>query len=166
MSTFLCGFPELFRRTFTLSVFRLSCLCASYCIPTIPDVSFGSAFYIHDCPIQSGVIETVQFSKILCYRVTKIFADPTSISECVYSIDSFAGMALKSSYDALSYVDFYERENFLKCLFSDYKGVHFVNGFVDIVCFRLWYTRDFVPLEILSKSNPRIDAAKVFPSLQ
>ena len=66
MSTFLCGCPELCRKTKTTRVFRLSCLCLGHFPPETPSVGFGSAISSSSGPDLLENIERVQSYLLYC----------------------------------------------------------------------------------------------------
>ena len=87
-------------------------------------VRIGSAISISVGPEFSEIIEPVQGYMFSCNPENKMFADLESNSCCVDLLDSFAGTALQSGYDVWSYVDFHDKENFLKVLMSGFWGIN------------------------------------------
>ena len=72
----------------------------------MPDVTYCSATTSSEGPDLGEIIEPLQSYFLSCNPEANKFTDPSTYSECVEIIEIFSGTALRSGYDAWTYVDF------------------------------------------------------------
>ena len=107
-------------------MFRLSCFCIGNFPPILPSVKFRPAVSASSGTELSEVIEPVQSNFLSCTEEKNIFTNPCSISECAELLDGFASIALHSGYVVRAYVDFFDKEQFLKVIFFLFYIIYFI----------------------------------------
>ena len=86
-SLFAC--PELSRREYTWSFFKLCSLCLGYVNPKLPNVPLGSSKVGAAAADLSCVIEPIQGYLLSCDSKGNIFTDFQSVSTCSELLETF-----------------------------------------------------------------------------
>ena len=133
MITFMCGCPELCPKTDTLTIFRRGYLCVSH-FPTLRHaMQIGLAVSSSEGPNSAQNIEPVRNYMLSCNPENKIFTNPESINSYVELLDTFAATALRSGYDAWSYVDNHKKERILMSLIREHRRIRSAAGVDDAI---------------------------------
>ena len=123
MISFLSSCPELSRREYTWSMFKLCCLCLGHVSPKLPDVSLGPSKVGVTSVDLSSVIQPIQGYLLGGDVEGNFFTDSGSISSCMELLETFSDRAFQSGYNPWASVDIHGYEGIRAELEKSYKAV-------------------------------------------